>query len=65
MRTIGKKWKNKIRKIVKNIQKSTCLTGYQEIIGAVIKELPEEIFDTWESAYSEIENYIREVINNE
>jgi len=67
-RTIGTKNINIIKKIVENeIKKST--TKWGEITkypsgDEIIEKLPEEMFETWEGAYSEIKNIIHDSVTN-
>lgn len=55
MRTIGRKYKNEIVKLVKRAR-AIGITSGAKITEYVKQELPEEAFDTWEMAHQEIES---------
>ena len=56
MRSIGKKYIN----MVKKITREELLKGYNDLSDRVRERLPSEIFDTWEMAWSQVENIIDE-----
>ncbi len=56
MRTIGKKYKNQIIRLIKKAQ-SEGLQNAFEITEYVKDNLPQSAFDTWEMAYQEIERF--------
>ena len=61
MRTIGAKNKRLVKVLV-NKAKRKGLEGIKEITEYVIERLPEQVFDTWEGAYAEIENLISDLV---
>jgi len=58
-RTIGKRNMSKVKTLVDKAYKNG-LRGYDEVCDYVVKELPQEVFETWESAHDEIVNIARE-----
>lgn len=60
-RTIGPRWKNKIKELVKKF-KSSGMTGAYAIAEAVINELPSGVFDIWEGAHSEVERLVDDAV---
>ena len=54
MRTIGRKYKNKVVSLVAKARKRG-LQGAFEITEYVTANIPQAAFDTWESAHQEIE----------
>jgi len=71
MRSIGKVNIKKLNKMVaEEIKKRTAPYGifegnYADVRSAVKENIPEEWYDIWESAYSEIERLIDDAINNQ
>jgi len=67
MRTIGKKNINLVRKITRKYlpkwEKDPFKT-FEDLKEMVFNELPDEIFDKWEGAYSEIVRIIEEEVFN-
>jgi len=60
-RTIGVKYKNMIKKIVaRELQNPNA--GMRIVFETVKRELPVEAFETWESAYNEIERLTGDLI---
>lgn len=62
-RTIGRKYKNQIIRLVKEanslgIQNAFAVAEY------VKDKLPQEAFDTWEMAYQEIERFTEDYVFN-
>ena len=53
-RTIGKRWIRRIKELVDEANKKNMF-GVIEVFEYVKENLPEEVFDIWESAYSEIQ----------
>ncbi len=53
-RTIGVKYKNQVKRIVKQAQ-DEGLENATLIAEHVVEQMPAEAFDTWEGAYNEIE----------
>jgi hypothetical protein len=62
-RTIGVKYKNMIKKTVAKVMKDSPYANQQEIEDKVRAKLPiEDMEDTWESAWSEIDRLINDTI---
>ena len=57
MRTIGRKYKNQIVRLVAKA-KADGMQGASQIAEHVMGRLRSEAFDTWESAFSEIDTLI-------
>ena len=61
-RTIGRKYKNMVKRFTfEELKKATSPFGETQFSGienAVVNRLPVELWDTWESADSEIRNLI-------
>jgi len=56
-RTIGVKFKNLVKKLV--LQENARGSGNPYYVLEAVKEkLPQEVFDSWEGAYSEIERLV-------
>jgi hypothetical protein len=56
-RTIGAKYKKMILEIMKQGKKEG-IVNYEKMQEYVREKLPDEAFDTWESAYSEINGLV-------
>jgi len=54
MRTIGGKWKNRVKKVVDEAN-SKGIFGLNETFEYVKEKLPVTVFEIWEGAYSEIQ----------
>lgn len=61
-RTIGRRWKKRIKALIM-IAKSECgLSGISEIQNYVHAALPEETYTTWEGAYDEINRIVSDLV---
>ena len=60
MRSIGARNIAIVKKLTKRL--SVTNVGVKSITSEVISALPEEMFDTWEGAYSQIENIIHDTV---
>lgn len=69
-RTIGKINKRKLLAIIKEeveLQKKELFfsgINYNSLENAIKNRIPESWYDTWECAYSEIENLVSDALNN-
>ena len=61
MRSIGRKNRNLVVKLTKQLIQ-TGHEGILHITEEVIEVLPEELWDTWEGAHSEIERLIHDTV---
>tara|TARA_B100000214_G_scaffold338951_1_gene284442 strand:- start:45 stop:365 length:321 start_codon:yes stop_codon:yes gene_type:complete len=55
-RTIGRKYKNLLKKLVSKEIKSHYRGEYD--VDRIMKKMPSEAYDTWEGAWQEIENLV-------
>ncbi len=68
MRTIGKKWKNIVKKETlaairrREKEKAGEVMMFYGIDNEIVDNLPEEIWETWEGADGEIRRIIEEVL---
>ncbi len=62
-RTIGVKNKNLLKRLVKEARNKDIHSDYA-IFEYVKERLDSSVFDTWEMAYSEIENLVSEYNHN-
>ena len=68
MRTIGAKFKNLVKRITikfldqRDKERAGENMRYYGIVNEIVENLPEEIWQTWEGADSEIRNIIEETI---
>jgi hypothetical protein len=60
-RTIGVKYKNLIKRLIK-AETEKGLINLSSSVQAVKDQLPDEIYDTWESAHAEIEMLVSDGI---
>jgi len=61
-RTIGRKWKKKVKELVKSAQNECGLNGISEIQAYVHEALPDEAYDTWEASYDEINRIVDDLV---
>lgn len=57
MRSIGRRNIKEVNGLIADA-KQQRLTGIQEILDYVYTYLPESVLDTWEGAYTEVENLV-------
>lgn len=63
MRSIGKKNKNKVIKIIQEeLNRKKSYEGLGDVEEKVLNRIPDEIYDTWEGAYMEIKRIIMDEV---
>jgi hypothetical protein len=60
-RTIGPKWIREVKRLVDDATKQG-MTGIAEITNYVHEQLPEEVYNIWESSHSEIERIVNDYV---
>jgi len=61
MRSIGKRWIKEVKRLV-DVAKKNGFENIMQIQDYVRTELPEEVFDTWEMAYQEINGIVHDYV---